>query len=142
MCRNTVNNINFHYRINLVKISDQIFQKVKKTVFTPIFLSFSQFWEQKHFPENLVLSGTTSYGFHIAPCQNLEKSAIPRKCQYGRTEGRNNGRLQRPFWLPRRFQLVTETALSKCLKFPRYLTHWALFFSLFRMIVLDVLFLI
>ena len=47
LCRNTVNNINFHYRRNSVKISNQFFNKYKKPCFWPIFRPFSRFVGQK-----------------------------------------------------------------------------------------------
>ena len=40
LCRNTANNINFHYRTNTVKINDQFFTKSKK----PYFWSIFSFW--------------------------------------------------------------------------------------------------
>ena len=55
--------------------------KLKKTLFWPIWGHFPNFWGKKIFLKNLVLSCTTSYGF-LAPCQNLEKvnDTIHRKC--------------------------------------------------------------
>ena len=55
LCRNTTNSINFHYKTNLVKISDQIFQWIQKPYLRSNFASFSQFWGQKFFPENLAV---------------------------------------------------------------------------------------
>ena len=49
LCRNTVNNINFHYRTNSIKINDNIFQYIQKTCFWYIFGLFSQFLRQKQF---------------------------------------------------------------------------------------------
>ena len=42
LCRNTANNINFHYRTNSVKINDKI-------CFWPIFAPFSRFFGQENF---------------------------------------------------------------------------------------------
>ena len=75
--RNTANNISFHYRTNSVKINDQIFQQIQKTLFLAYFLvHFPNFGGKTFFPENLAL-----YGF-LPQCQNLEKTndAILRKC--------------------------------------------------------------
>ena len=73
---------NFHYRSTSVKINDQIFQQIQKTLFLALFGSiFPIFGGKIFFPENPVLSRTTPYEF-LAPCQNLEKinDTIPRKC--------------------------------------------------------------
>ena len=43
--RNTVNNINFHYRTNSGEINDQIFLQIQKTCFRTIFAHFPSFWE-------------------------------------------------------------------------------------------------
>ena len=85
----------YHYRTNLVKINDQIFNRFKKSCFWPIFGSFSKFLWQKVFPENPALSHTTSYSF-LAPCQNLEKpndAMIQENVQTdkGWTEGQKDG---------------------------------------------------
>ena len=53
LCRNTVNIINFHYRRNSVKISNQFFNKYKKDpVFGLFFVHFPNLWGKKKFPEN------------------------------------------------------------------------------------------
>ena len=80
LCRNTANNITFHYRTNLVKIIKFI-NKFKKTRFWPIFGQFSQILRQKIFSKKIWKLCRTSYGF-LAPCQNLEKTSytISRKC--------------------------------------------------------------
>ena len=75
LCRNTANNIDFHYRTNSVKINDKIFQYTqKKSCFCPIFPNFLGKKKKKN-PENPALSHTTSYRF-LASCQNLEKYTI------------------------------------------------------------------
>ena len=107
LCSSTANNINFHYRPTSVKINDQIFHQVQKTLFLTLFGSiFPIFEAKKIFPEIPALSHTTSYGF-LAPCQNLEKIdyTIPRKCPDRRKDGWKDGRRDRPyfigpFWLP------------------------------------------
>ena len=83
--------MNFHYRTNLVKINDKIFQKIQKITFLTHFWSiFPLFWA-KNFFWKIRLSRTTSYGF-LAPRRNLEKTydAIPR------TEGRTDPISQDP----------------------------------------------
>ena len=89
LCRNTVNNINFHYRTNSAKINDKFSKYSKNPVIGPFLVHFLNFGGKKFFLENLVLLRTTSYGF-LAPCQNLEKTndTIPRKRL---TEGREDG---------------------------------------------------
>ena len=47
--QNSANNINLNYRTNSVKINDQIFQKIQKTLFSPIFCPSSQCLGQKKF---------------------------------------------------------------------------------------------
>ena len=50
LCRNTGNNMNFHYRSNSVKINDQIFEEIEKNMFLAHFLGlFSQFWGKTKF---------------------------------------------------------------------------------------------
>ena len=62
MCRNTANNINFHYRINSVKIClNSIFFKTQDPNFWSIFVESPQFLEQNKFsPKTSALSWTTS----------------------------------------------------------------------------------
>ena len=65
----------------------KFFNKFKKPCFWPIFWSFSQFWGQKKFPENLPLPCLMLYRL-LAPCQNLEDNdMIPRKCQQRQKDG-------------------------------------------------------
>ena len=71
LCRNTANNLNFHYRTNSVKSNDQNFQYIqKKPCFWPIFDLSSQFLGQKDFFQKIWLSCATSY-WCLTPCQNL-----------------------------------------------------------------------
>ena len=60
--RKKSNNINFHYWSNLIKINEQIFQQIKKTLllahFGPIFQILRL---KKMFPENLALPHSTSH---------------------------------------------------------------------------------
>ena len=105
LCRNTAKNISFQYRTNSVKINDQIFQLIQKTLFFANFWStFPNFGVKKKFPENPTLSRTTQYGFP-APCQNLEKTndTIPRKRPDRHKDRRNDGgtdcRMDRPYFI-------------------------------------------
>ena len=68
LCKNTANNIYFHYRIYS-----------KRPVFSPFWVNFPNFWGKFFFWE-IWLSHATLYGF-LAPCQNLEKTndTIPTK---------------------------------------------------------------
>ena len=61
------NNINVHYRTDVVKINYQIFQKIQKALNLTHFWSvyFPNFGGKKSFQENLALSKTTSYGFLV-----------------------------------------------------------------------------
>ena len=47
LCRNTANNIRFHYRTNSVKLMTKFFNKFQKPFFWSTFTPFSQFWGQK-----------------------------------------------------------------------------------------------
>ena len=80
MCRNTTNNVNFHYRTNSVKINDQIFlfnSKNPRPILSPTlslsiqryyigFGLFTQFCWKKNFFPKIWLSRTTLYGFIAA----------------------------------------------------------------------------
>ena len=57
---NTANNKNVHYRTNSVKINDQIFLQIQKTLFWPTFGPFPKFWGQKKFFQKIGLSYKTS----------------------------------------------------------------------------------
>ena len=54
--------------------------KLKKNYFGPFSTHYSNFGDEKIFPENPALLHTTSHGV-LAPCQTLEKinNALPRK---------------------------------------------------------------
>ena len=58
LCRNTENNIHFHYRTNSEKISSQTFQSIQKNpIFGPFLVHFPNFWHtmfhaQLHAPHN------------------------------------------------------------------------------------------
>ena len=94
LCRNTANNINFHYRSNSVKMMTKFSNKLKKkTLFLDHFGTIFPILGAKFFsPENPSLSHTTSHGI-LAPCQNSEKTyaTIPRKCP-DRWKGRTTDR--------------------------------------------------
>ena len=61
LCRNTVNNINFHYRSNSVKLNDKIFPCIQKNpVFGPFLAHFSNFWGKKNFSGK---SGPVTHNF-------------------------------------------------------------------------------
>ena len=78
LCRNTANNINFHYRTNSVKINDQMFQK---TLFLARFCPILPILGAKNFfAENSAVSRTIWYRF-LSAYWNLEKTndTIPRK---------------------------------------------------------------
>ena len=49
LCRNTTNNINFHYRTSSVKISYKIFQYIQKILFLAHFCPISPIFEAKIF---------------------------------------------------------------------------------------------
>ena len=50
LCRNTANNIDFHYRTNSVKINDKIFQYIqRKPVFGPFLSHFPIFGAKRFF---------------------------------------------------------------------------------------------
>ena len=96
LCRNTANNINLHYRTNPVKIYDQIFQKIQKTLFWAHFwYTFLIFGAKTIFLENPAPSLTVSNKF-LAPCQNSEKTndTIPRKHPDRRKDGRMDKRME------------------------------------------------
>ena len=93
MCRNTANNINFHYRTNSVEINGLNFSlNSRNTIFGP----FPQFLEQKVFLKTPAVSGTTSKEF-LAPCKNSEKSndPIPRK----HPDRQQDGRIDRSYFI-------------------------------------------
>ena len=84
LCRKTGNKINFHQRTPSVKINDQIFQYIQKTLFLALFrFNFS----------GTALSRRTSYGF-LAPCKNLEKSNL-----HFQESARKDGRTDRPYFI-------------------------------------------
>ena len=62
--------------------------KLKKNCFGPFSTHYSNFGDEKIFPENPALLHTTSHGV-LAPCQTLEKinSALPRKRSDRRKDG-------------------------------------------------------
>ena len=73
------------------------FNKFKKHCFWPIFPNFGA---EIFFPENPALSRTNSSGF-LAPCQTSEKTndTISIKRLDRRTEGRKDGRTNRPYFI-------------------------------------------
>ena len=101
LCRNTANNINFHYRTNSVKINGKFFQYIKKSPVFGCFLArFPNFGSKKKISGNLTPSHTTSCGF-LASFQNFEKTndAIPRKCLDKWKDVRTDGRPDRPHFI-------------------------------------------
>ena len=99
--RKKSNNINFHYWSNLIKINEQIFQQIKKTLllahFGPIFQILRL---KKMFPENLALPHSTSHAILI-PYQNLEK--MTQFQENAQTYGRIKGWME--WWKDRHFRL-------------------------------------
>ena len=63
LCGNTANNINFHNRTNAIKINDQSFQYIQKTLF---LAHFPKFAGKIFFLQKIQLSRTTSDSF-LAP---------------------------------------------------------------------------
>ena len=107
LCRNTENNIYFHYRTISVNINTKFFNKLKKTLFLAHFWNiFPIFGADRILLKNLALSRTTSYSFLVL-CQNLEKNnnTILRKRPDRRKDKRKDRKTYRPcfigsFWLP------------------------------------------
>ena len=61
LCRNTASNINFHYRTNIVKINDNIFQYIQKIMFLAHFCPIFPISEAKKiFSEK---SGSATHNF-------------------------------------------------------------------------------
>ena len=65
LCRNTANNINFHYRTNQVKINDWIFFKFKKPYFWSIFPTFGG--KKVFFKKNLAIMNNFIRVSNIVP---------------------------------------------------------------------------
>ena len=86
--------MNFHHRTHFVKINDQSFQYIKKTLFLFSLGSFSQFLEQKKISKKITLPCTSPHGF-LATCQNTEKKLkiqFQKNVQTGRKkEGQMKG---------------------------------------------------
>ena len=99
-CRNAANNINFHYRINSVRINDKIFSiNSKNPVFGTFLVCFPNFGGKIFFSGK---SGSVTHNFiwSSSKCQNLEKTiqfkdTIPRKCLDRRLDGRTDGKMER-----------------------------------------------
>ena len=65
LCRNTANNINFHYRTSQVKINDWMFLWIQKTLF---LVNFSNFWREKSvFQKNLAIMNNFIRVSNIVP---------------------------------------------------------------------------
>ena len=91
LCRNTTNNISFHYRTNSVKINDQIFHYTQKNLSLGHFWSiFPNIWRKKFFSRNYGSIAQTSYGY-LAPNQNSEKTNANSKKTPGQKDGRKDG---------------------------------------------------
>ena len=80
LCRNTANNISFHYRTNSVKIKWSIFSiNWKYNVFGPFFGHFLNFGGKKNFPEK---SGSVMHNFIWVLIIQLHENA----CTNGKME--------------------------------------------------------
>ena len=88
LCKNTANNINFHYRPN----SEKIMSKFSNTLKNPIFC---QFFEQKYFLQKIWPSCAATHG-SLTPCWVSKKTnePIPRKLLDGRMEGQKDRRME------------------------------------------------
>ena len=93
--RNTVNNINFHYRTNSGEINDQIFLQIQKTCFRTIFPHFPSFWEggggKKSFPKK---SGDKVFQYHAKIQRNLMIQFQEKK-----TNRQQDGRMNRLYFI-------------------------------------------
>ena len=88
ICAGTANNMNFHYRTGWLKINDQIFLLIQKTLF---LAHFPNFLGKKGFSKK---SGSVT---HIAPCQNSEKSNDPVLKNH--PDRRQDGRTDRRYFI-------------------------------------------
>ena len=81
LCRNTANNLNFHYRTNSVKSNDQNFQYIqKKTLFLAYFWSiFPVFGAKRFFPKNLAVMRNFILVSNAMPKFIKKTDTIPRK---------------------------------------------------------------
>ena len=98
MCRNTTNNINFHYKMNSVKIDlNSIFFKkflnCKDLIFGLFLAHFPSFGVKKVFSK---LSHTTSER-SLSPCQHSEKSNDPIPTKHPHRQ--QDRRIDRPYFI-------------------------------------------
>ena len=93
LCRNIVNNTNFHYRLIQENLFKNVFNILKKKLFLTHFPYFQGKKNCLH--KNLALPSTTSYGF-LTLCLNLETTndITPRKT----LNTRRDSRTDRPYF--------------------------------------------
>ena len=112
---NIVYNMNFHHRTHFVKINDQSFQYIKKTLFLFSLGSFSQFLEQKKISKKITLPCTSPHGF-LATCQNTEKNWRFNSKKMSRLAERRKVRWKAKQTLCHRTLLVANTeSPTKCI---------------------------
>ena len=100
LCRNTANNINFHYRTTSVKCNDQI--NSKSPVFDPFLVHFSNFLGIFFFFFFLCgKSGSVMHSFISisSTMPKFRKTTIPRKHLDRQTDGRINRTADRPYFI-------------------------------------------
>ena len=105
MCRNTVNNINFHYSTNSVKINDNFFY-LKKPCFCPFLGPFSQFLEKNFFSEK---SGSVTQNFiwFSSTMPHFRKKLIIQFQENVQIEGQKDGWKDRPYFIRPSFYAST-----------------------------------
>ena len=96
LCRNTVNNINFHYRTNSAKINDKVFNKFK----TPYFWHIFPILEAKNFFKKIRICTTQLHmGFkHHAKILKKTNDPIPQNCPDRRSEQQKHSLTRRIKW--------------------------------------------
>ena len=72
--------------------------KLKKLFFDPFWALFPSFGTKKKFPRKPALPHTTLYEF-LAPCQISEKKLMIQFQENACTEGRKDGRMDRPYFI-------------------------------------------
>ena len=102
LCRNTANNINFHYRTTSVKCNDQTFQQIQKALFLADFWStFPIFWA--YFFCCCWKFGSVMHSFisisSTMPKFRKTNDTIPRKHLDRQTDERIDRRADRPYFI-------------------------------------------